>query len=277
MQLERIQDLDWGLLWQQARKKQNWTGKEAADWDKKAPSFAERAASSAYAEKFIALLSPQPEWTVLDVGCGPGTLALPLAARCRAVTALDFSAGMLAILERQATEQGLHNISARQLSWQDDWQQHDVATHDVVVASRSLIVPDLHQALEKLEHYARRMVIVADKVGHHGPFDPDAFTAIGRTLEFGPDYIYTFNLLYQMGRLPKVDYIHMEAEQLYSSWADALAACCWMFNGLSAEEEQKIEQYVRSIAEIKADGTVIVRRRNAPIWAYISWQPKRDC
>ncbi len=272
----KMPNFDWALLWQEARAKRSWTVKAATDWDKRASSFAERTANSAYAEQFIKLMSPLPDWTVLDVGCGPGTLALPLAARCQSITAVDFSVGMLEILERQAREQGLDNIKMQQLSWQDDWEQAGIGLYDAVIASRSLAVPDLHEALEKLEQHARQLIVVADKVGN-GPFDPDAFAALGRPLESDSDYIWTFNLLCQMGRLPKVDYIYLETEHEHLSLSDALASCKWPFSNLSAEEERKLEDYVQSIAEIRADGTVITRRRTAPVWAFISWQPQSYC
>ena len=98
----QLEDLDWGLLWQQAKKKKTWRSKGPADWDKKAASFAKRTARSIYTEKFIELLDPKPEWSVLDIGCGPGTLALPIAARTSRVTAIDFSGNMLQILEKRA-------------------------------------------------------------------------------------------------------------------------------------------------------------------------------
>ncbi|MCI5147302.1 MAG: class I SAM-dependent methyltransferase, partial [Candidatus Electrothrix sp. AR3] len=198
--------------------------------------------------------------------------ALPLASRCRRVTALDFSAMMLEIFEQRAEAQVLKNISARKLSWEDDWAAQGIRSHDLVIASRSLMVPNLQLALEKLNHFARRLVCVTDKV-RHGPFDPDAFAAVGRTLEPGPDYIYTINLLHQMGYLPKVDYIHLEEELLYSSFTEAIAGWSWMFHDLHKEEEQKLEEYVRSITEIQEDGTAIVRHPALPIWAFISWEP----
>jgi SAM-dependent methyltransferase len=272
----KMPNLDWAVLWQEAQAAKNWTTKAAADWDKKAPSFAERTANSVYTEQFVDLLAPLPEWTILDVGCGPGTLALPLATRCQRVTALDFSAGMLAILEQQAKEQHLDNIRSEQLAWQDNWEEAGIGVYDVVLASRSLAVPDLRQALEKMEQHTKELVVIADKVGS-GPFDPDAFAAIGRPLQSGPDYIWTFNLLCQMGRLPTVDYIYMEAEQEHLSFADALASCKWQFSNLTAEEEDKLQDYVQSIAEIRADGTVITRRQQAPVWAFMTWQPQAYC
>ena len=48
---------------------------------------------------------------LLDVGCGPGTIALRLADRFEAVTGLDADADMLREAEHRATELGIENAS----------------------------------------------------------------------------------------------------------------------------------------------------------------------
>ena len=70
---------DWNLAWQQARKEKGHDRSDNSHWNKRAASFAQDARKSNYADEFLRLLSPQPQWSVLDVGCGAGTLAIPLA------------------------------------------------------------------------------------------------------------------------------------------------------------------------------------------------------
>ena len=267
-----IQDLDWNLLWKQARKNKTPLSRKAADWDKKAASFAGRTARSMYTEKFLALLKPRPEWSILDIGCGPGTLAIPLAACSRQITALDFSGNMLKILKQRALRQKIKNITTCQLSWQDNWQQHGIKPHDVAIASRSLAVPDLKEALIRLNSYAIRKICITDRVGH-GPKDPYAFAAVGRELSSGPDYIYTVNLLHQMGYLPAISYIRLEQTMNYASFTDALDSYLWMFRDLNHKERQRLSSYVASIVQPHTDGTVTVQRRHIPTWAFISWCP----
>jgi len=269
-----IQELDWNLLWHQAQKKKTRLSKKAADWDNKAASFARRTTESSYTDKFLALLNPRPEWRILDVGCGPGTLALPLATRSRQVTALDFSGNMLAILKQKALQRKLNNITTYQLSWQDDWRQHGIKPHDVAIASRSLAVPDLKEALIRLSSYGTRKICVTDRVGH-GPKDPGAFAAVGRKLVSGPDYIYTVNLLYQMGYLPTISYIELEQTLTYASFAKAMDSYLWMFRALNDTERERLKSYIMSIGHRHADGTVTIQREQPPTWAFISWHPEK--
>lgn len=265
-------DIDWNRLRQLELQKNSRKSKNAEDWDRKAASFAKRNEGSVYNEKFIELLRPEPSWTILDVGSGPGTLAIPLARLVRHVTALDFSPGMLAVLEQKAREQGIANITMRTLSWSDDWHRHSIAGHDVALASRSLSVPDLRASLARLNDFARKEVVVTDRVGP-GPFDPDAFQAVGRKLDTGPDYIFTINILYQMGFLAGVDFIRLENSHRYHSFDEAVENYIWMFPDPTGQERRKLEEYVRSIAVRENNGIIILHPRHVTTWAFIRWNP----
>lgn len=267
----RFQDIDWNRMWQEAKAGKSWTRKKNTDWDKRASSFAQRNINSPYVEKFLSHLHLDPEDTVLDVGCGPGTLALPLARQTKKVTALDFSQAMLDELQRLAAENGLTNINTMQASWEDDWQQKGVASHDVAVASRSLSVNDLQAALRKLDHWATKAVYIADRVGA-GPLDPDIFAAIGRNFKPGPDYIYTLNMLYSLGIHAHVDYIILDPCREYSSPEEALHSSAWMLDDLTPGEEKKLASYIQSNLSQTGPSTWTLHRRVAPKWALLWWR-----
>ena len=48
---------------------------------------------------------------VLDVGCGPGTLALVAAEKVASIDALDFSENMIAVLRKRIKQEGLSNVT----------------------------------------------------------------------------------------------------------------------------------------------------------------------
>ena len=95
---------------------------------------------------------------------------------------------------------------------------------------------------------------------------------MGRPLQPGPDFIYTVNLLYQMDYLPAVDYIVLEEEMVYDSLDSAMDGYRWMFRDLDREEEKRLQKYVQSITTTADNGTVLLRRKHVPVWAFISWQ-----
>ena len=53
-----------------------------------------------------------PETTILDIGAGMGSYALPFAKVCREVTALEPVGVCIEMLRRNAARHGLHNICA---------------------------------------------------------------------------------------------------------------------------------------------------------------------
>ena len=52
----------------------------------------------------------RPEDSVLELACGPGTLAIYLAGRVKEIHAIDISGKMIARAERKAAEQKVNNI-----------------------------------------------------------------------------------------------------------------------------------------------------------------------
>ncbi len=83
-------------------------------------------------------MNVQTDETVLDIGCGPGTFAVPLAQQGSTVYALDYSNGMLDCLAQFKQKFGLHHLTTFHKSWADNWD--DVPQADVVLASRSTLV-----------------------------------------------------------------------------------------------------------------------------------------
>lgn len=111
-------------------------GSDMSDfWDKRARHYSESIKRNNHAERIIAKLDIDPECTVLDIGSGPGTLAIPLAKMVQHVTAIDPSSGMLACLKENAVSKGLKNITCINKKWEDVTIGTDIVEHDTVLAS----------------------------------------------------------------------------------------------------------------------------------------------
>jgi len=263
-------DLDWNKLWHNARAKKSWTAKGPADWDKKAESFSKRNSDSLFVDLVLDHIPLDSKTTVLDGGSGPGTLALPLSNRVKSVTAIDYSKGMLEVLNSRAREQNTSNIRTVLGSWEDDWDAMQIKKHDICIACRSLSVNNLQKTLAKLNDYAKRSVFVVDRISPT-PFDNGAFTAINRPFRSGPDYIYTINTLYSMDIHPCVDIISLKKTVSFSSMDEALDSYRWMFNDLTRKEERKLKEYIQSNSTTENTGKLIVNRPYPSRWALISW------
>ena len=264
-----FRDLDWNLMWQECRRQKTWRRKTSADWDRRAVGFAKRNVASSYVTEFLEIMRPKPEWSVLDVGSGPGTLTLPLARLVRQVTAVDYAERMLEILQQEAEQADLSNIAVCRGAWQDDWQGLGFEPHDVAIASRSLAVDDLRAALEKLDAFGTKAVFISDRVGA-GPFEPEVFKAVGRKFNPGPDYIFTVNLLYSMGIHANVGFIDA-GTRVFADHEAAFDSVAWMVDEPSPEEGRKLQAYVDDRLRALPDGSWTLAGVKPARWAVIWW------
>ena len=263
--------LDWNRIWQESCRRRKGDRNDREFWNKRAPSFANHAKESSYVADFLRVTALPADWSVLDVGCGAGTLAVPLAGSVRQVTAADFSVTMLTILAARCREQGLTNVSTQLLSWDDDWDAAGIEQHDVAIASRSLVVEDLAGAIQKLASRARHRVIISSLVGD-GPFDRRIFNAIGRDLDRGPDYICVYNLLHQMGIYADVTFVGNRGEErkIFADIDDAVSGYRWMIGDMSSEEEKKLRGYLERHLD-KTEFGFMLDYQHPVRWAILSW------
>lgn len=91
-------------------------------------------------------------YRVLDIGCGPGTFALPLGEVVREVTALDTSERMLRILKKEAEERESKNLKLLKKDWEDIEEEK---TYDLVLASNSPAIYN-QKTLEKMNRVSRK-------------------------------------------------------------------------------------------------------------------------
>ncbi|MFZ2529489.1 MAG: class I SAM-dependent methyltransferase [Rhodococcus sp. (in: high G+C Gram-positive bacteria)] len=127
------------------------------DWDVHAPMYTIMSDLEADATELqvgvIPLLSTD---TVLDIGCGPGRVTIPVARRVARVTALDSFPLMLDACRRRAAEAGADNIDFVALDWHDARPGVNLDRHDVVICSRTAALGDI----ERVSEFATRIAAV---------------------------------------------------------------------------------------------------------------------
>ncbi len=265
-----VKAVDWNRVWRVQCARRSFPKRDTRFWDGRANSFAKAASETGYAERFLAILSPEAPWTVLDMGCGSGTLAVPLAKRVSSVTAVDLSREMLAVVRERCAAEGVTNVTTIHGRWEDDWEKLGIGIYDVAIASRSMVSDDLRASILKLAAVARKRVYIVTIVGD-GPYDRRLFDAIGRPLQAGPDYIYPYNMLYQMGILANVGFIEETRSRAYRDPKEALASMQWMFDKLNSGEEEKLNAYLREHLVVRPDSCrlsydTVIR------WAVMWWK-----
>jgi len=81
-------------------------------WDMVAKGYSEVTMKmfQGYTDAALALTTLGQDSHVLDIACGPGTLALTAAEKANAVKAIDFSQAMVDILDSTIAREGINNI-----------------------------------------------------------------------------------------------------------------------------------------------------------------------
>lgn len=84
-------------------------------WDTVAEGYSEITVQlfQEYADEALALANLDADCNIVDIACGPGTLALAAAKRVNSVNAIDFSPRMVEILRKSIDEKKLDNVEVR--------------------------------------------------------------------------------------------------------------------------------------------------------------------
>ena len=258
-----LDTLDFAKLYKEQMKSSTFKGKNSKDWDKRASGMNLNVHKSFFFFFFIDKIDTTNASSLLDVGCGPGTITLAIASKMQKVYALDYSEGMLDCVKNNCKEKKLSNVVTIHKSWEDNWD--DVPKADIVVASRSMEVKDIKDALIKLNSKANKRVYLTTKVG--GSFiDTQILNQLEREVYPRPDYIYLVNVLHSMGIFARVDFILSENTKFESSTDEEFVEKVgWSLGELSAEEKVILKNYFNTTYKYKKDSHYLN-------WALISWE-----
>ncbi len=260
-----LSDIDFADLYRRQMQRANRQEKTPQYWDGRAPAMSQRMSDSQYVRQFVEALDLAGCATLLDVGCGPGTIALTVAPRLEHVYGLDYSPGMLAAFAAEARARGLTAATPILRAWEDDWA--DVPVCDIVVASRSTAVPDLEAAILKLDSKARKRVYMSYPADGRLPGD-DVRRAIGRDDASVPDYLCVVGILHHLGLHPTLGSLTTENRfARCADFAEFLSKATELLGGLSEEEAGRLETFFRETGEG-------VRQRPTR-WALFSWEARK--
>ena len=273
--IKSFDEVDWRQSWIELQENRGHAD-DPAKWDARAASFSARTVSN-YSRDFLKYLDLQPGETVLDMGCGTGELALQMAEAGHDVVAADFSEGMLGYLISGMEERGLSNVRPVRMSWDDDWAAHGVHENcvDVAIASRSIMVSDLGEALDKLSSVARNRVAITLSAGNTPGEDAQLLEAIGRRPVSRFDVPYCVNMLFQKGIFPEVRIIKTDKKRLFSSPEDACKHAISYVGDITDDERVLAEEFIKSHLvpaddPIDPDALMLDYKRYSN-WAFITW------
>ncbi len=178
--------------------------------------------------------------TILDAGCGPGTVALPLALRDARVTALDYAPGMLRELSARASAAGIETIETVCASF-DHFSRSE--GFDLVLCC--FFPPALcPQGLRRMEELSiGNCAVAVGSLGDQIPFRRELWREI---MGFEPPSgafhpLYAFGFLFSWKRAPNIKHLS------------------WRYN-FSRPLEETEEFFTRYFAIFERQGPSVRRR-----------------
>jgi ubiquinone/menaquinone biosynthesis C-methylase UbiE len=275
--------MDWLEAWrcQQERHRQSrnfedgrhlWSREEnarrydASSRDEYAPRVAETVAG----------LPLGPSSRVLDIGAGPGTLALPIAPLVREVVAVEPAEGMVSVLEEHLARDGITNVRTVRKRWEEIDPATDLELpFDIVIASFSITMEEIEVALMKMDAVTAPGGIVA----LYWFLDPSFYevhSAVlwpvlhGAPYRAGPKADLLFLVLVQLGFLPHVDVLAFSRTYRFADLDEALDHFASRFSAEDEEQRSCLRSYIGKLAGVGEGEGVVIHHpsRYAKVW----WQ-----
>lgn len=261
------QNIDWGDVWKEQMRLYNevegtlekvdiWESKENARryWEMSQNKGAERI------EQTLNELDLKPDSRVLDIGSGPGALAIPISDRVREVVAVEPSDGMMSVLKENIDDLGISNIKCIHKGWEDIDISELGGKFDVIIASYSLSVPDIRQTFGKIQAVSSGSVHVYWFAGETS-WD-DQYRAIWPALHneeyhSSPKCNIMYNVLYDMGIFPNMSVFPMERSMNFSSLDEAVKHYIPHYRAYTAEQKNILQNYLQKILPVNEDGSII--------------------
>jgi SAM-dependent methyltransferase len=275
--MTNISDIDWNEAWKNPGPDHNNAFVSCLErWSD--PERCKKFDRTAKAENYrgsqarIRAMDIRPDSRVLDIGAGPGTLAIPLSRCVRHVTAIEPAPGMVACLEENIRTGGITNIRIRQKKWEAVDTRADLdPPYDIIVASYSLGVPDLKDALLKMDAVTSRYVYIFWFADMQSPWRRN-YKEIWEPLfgvparEKNPPNII-FNLLNQLGIYASIEVSKEEECTRFSSVDEAIADQSAGLKLTSDEQVAVLREYL-SKKLMPESGTYVLKGTSyqAKIW-----------
>lgn len=214
----------------------------------------DRALGEKVAEALLTQGLVGSERTVLELGSGPGTLAVALARKGAPVTALDKSAGMIDLLKNRVRQWGLDNLRVEQADWEGF---HPKQRYDLVVAA--FFPPVFEPAgLRRMESFSKNRCLVLVNAGREAfPLRREIWEAVMDVPcpDPGSQLPCLVNWLLSTGRKPNL--LHLDWPANLSLPLEKLFDFYRHYFALFGQEGRRQQQTIRHLLRAHETGGVV--------------------
>jgi len=218
------------------------------------------------------------EDSVLDLGCGEGSITIPLAKKVKKVTAIDSSKKMLEILEKKCEKENIANVEIIKQNLEDVTLEQ-VGKHDIVLLSRSINgIYKIKETLTNINNIANKYVYITLFGPNSWKFEKGFYESINKELDevrldFAP-YSYLFNILVNMKIYPNTENLKIKTSRTYDSVEDAMKNGRLDLNSFTKQEQKKLHDYLEKNL-IKDENGKLKHPDDKSDWILIWWKKKQ--
>jgi len=255
---------DWASIWDQQIKLSLLKWEDADFWYTKTqlPLFGVK--TSNYTDQLLSKMKLSSENSVLDVGCGTGTVSIPLAKKVRRVTALDTDPSLLPVLTQRCMSEGINNLRFVN----EDWLQTiDIDQHDIVLASRFRQMRPLKGFLEQMHRTSKRLCYLT-WIAERKEIDPQICEILNIEYHPLPSYDLIVNALTSMEIDATVEFFESLDTHRFESENDAFEEATKGYKIDSNVSKEKIDTLLKDELKQK-DG--FWWKYTTTKWALIWW------
>ncbi|WP_440945240.1 class I SAM-dependent methyltransferase [Methanosarcina sp. T3] len=262
--------IDWNEVWKETLEKQLKSNRNvdcATIWYSKENAMRfwrmfQGERSREITAKRIEGMKLSPDSRVLDIGAGPGTLAIPISQRVAHVTAVEPSEGMMNVMRDNIKEYGIENIDPVHKDWEAVDVESDLsAPYDVVFASYSLGMKDIRTSVQKMVDASSKYVYLYWFAGetswdmHSRKLWP---LLHGSEYQPAPKCDVLYNVLYDMGIYPNVSVFPFEHVHRFATLDEAVEDFMSYYNASSDTQKAILRDYFEGVLE--TDNGALIQR-----------------
>lgn len=262
-------EVKWSQYWQESLEQKEDKNK---DWDKVAPNFHKKSKKDDYHDLLFSKLILNKNDSVLDLGCGEGSITLPIAKLVRKVTGIDSSTKMLELLNQRAQEQKINNVNTI-LKPLEEISYEELGDYDIVLASRSLngIIP-IEKTLKTINKIANKYVFITLFGPENWKIEKEFNDYIGKENKQFPGHNYLFNILYNMGIYANVERLGIKAYREYDSIEEAMDNGKFRLDLLNDNEKLQLKNYLNEILKKDPKTKKLYNVEDKADWILIWWK-----
>ncbi len=262
-------NINWTKFWQEKLESKEDRGK---DWDEAAPKFHKISKKDDYNDVFLKKLILDKDDTVLDLGCGEGSVTLKIAEKVKGVTGVDSSAKMLELLNQRAEKQNIDNIHTI-FEPIEDVNYDEIGDYDIVVASRCLNgIVSLDKTLEEMNKIANKYVFFTVFGPDNWKIEREFDEYISKPSKQFPDYNYVFNMLFNMGIYANVERLEIKAFREYENIEEAMNNGKFKLDKLDNNEKEKLKKYLNKILKKNPETGKLYNEKDKADWILFWWK-----